>query len=177
MCDIETFKIDLKGLKEGETLIEYSLNDDFFEAIEASEVRRGELKVELSVRRTSSFFELNFHTKGFVYVPCDLCLDDVEQSIDTQDRLIVKFGEEYSEEDNQVTVEENKGILDTSWFIYEFIVLNIPIKHVHAPGNCNAAMIDVLNQHTATRSGEGDMEETVDPRWMKLKEIKNNIKD
>lgn len=177
MCDIETFKIDLKGLKEGETLIEYSLNDDFFEAIGASEVRRGELKVELSIRKTTGFFELYFHTEGVVYVPCDLCLDDVEQSIDTHDRLIVKFGEEYSEEDNQVTVEENKGILDMSWLIYEFIVLNIPIRHVHTSGNCNVAMIDILNQHAATRSGKSDMEKTIDPRWMKLKEIKNNIKD
>ncbi len=73
---------------------------------------------------------------------------------------MVKFGEDYSEEDDLVTVAENEGILDISWFIYEFIHLNIPIKHVHAPGKCNPAMIEMLNEHSAARSGEEE-EETV----------------
>lgn len=70
-----------------------------------------------------------------IHIPCDICLDDMDQSIETDNRLVVKFGEDYSEDDDLVTVAENEGILDVSWFIYEFIALNIPIKHVHAPGN------------------------------------------
>ena len=31
MCSLETFKIDLKGLPVGETTLEYSLGDDYFE--------------------------------------------------------------------------------------------------------------------------------------------------
>ena len=58
----------------------------------------------------------------------------MDQTIETNDRLVVKFGEKYSEDDDLVTVAENEGILDVAWFIYEFIDLNIPIKHVHAPG-------------------------------------------
>ena len=38
MCSLETFKIDLKGLKEEETLLEYHLDDNYFEAIDAPEV-------------------------------------------------------------------------------------------------------------------------------------------
>lgn len=177
MYDIETFKIDLKGLEEGETLMAYNIDDDFFEAIDALEVRKGKLKVDLSIHRAVDLFELIFHIKGFVYVPCDLCLDDMEQSIDTQDKLSVRFGEKYSEEGEHIMVEENESILDISWFIYEFIALNIPIRHVHVPGDCNSVMIDVLNKHAVTRSDEGDIKETMDPRWIKLKEIKNNIKD
>ena len=85
--------------------------------------------------------------------------------------LRVKFGEEYSEDDDLVTVAENEGILDVAWFIYEFIDLNIPIKHVHAPGKCNPAMIEKLNEHSAARSGEEE-EETVDPRWEALLKLK-----
>lgn len=177
MRDIEDFKIDLKSLNEDKTVKTFSLSDDFFEALDASEVRKGDLKVDLTIHRASNFFEFHFHTQGIVYVPCDLCLDDVELDIDSEDTLIVKLGDAYSEEDNHITVEEGEGILDTSWFVYEFIVLNIPIKRVHLPGECNTTMIEVLNQHSATRSGEGDGEETIDPRWSKLKEIKNNIKD
>ena len=57
-----------------------------------------------------------------------------------------------------VTVPENEGILDVSWFVYEFIVLALPIRHVHAPGKCNPAMIRALNEHSAARSGFGRRE-------------------
>jgi uncharacterized metal-binding protein YceD (DUF177 family) len=97
--------------------------------------------------------------------------------INTDNRLVVKFGEEYSEEDDLVTVDENEGIIDVAWFIYEFIVLNIPIKHVHAPGKCNPAMIKMLEEHSATRSSDGDEEDAIDPRWSELEKLKTIIKD
>ena len=56
----------------------------------------------------------------FIDKPGDICLDDMDQTIETNDRLVVKFGEEYSEDDDLVTVAENEGILDVAWFIYEF---------------------------------------------------------
>lgn len=179
MCSIKSFKIDLKALKEGENTFEYQLADEYFKAIEAPEIQRGNLSCHVSVRRSEDFFELNFHTKGFVHIPCDVCLDDMEQAIETDNRLIAKFGENYSEEDELVTVAEDEGILDVAWFIYEFIVLNIPIRHVHAPGKCNSAMIDVLNhfspldeEPSAARSGEDNDEQTMDPRWAALSNLK-----
>ncbi len=171
MCNIESFKIDLKALPQGITTYEYKLTDDYFKAIDAPDIQRGELSSSLSVNRTDDFFELNFHTEGVIHIPCDICLEDMEQSIATDDRLIAKLGEEYSEDDDLVTVAENEGILDVAWFIYEFIDLNIPIKHVHAPGKCNPAMIEMLQQHSAARSGEEE-EETIDPRWAALLKLK-----
>ena len=38
MCDLETFKLDVKALKQGKTLLEYVLDDSFFEAIDAPEI-------------------------------------------------------------------------------------------------------------------------------------------
>ncbi len=171
MCNIESFKIDLKALPQGLTFFEYKLDNEYFKAIDAPDVQRGELSSSLSVNRTDDFFELNFHIEGVVHIPCDLCLEDMDQNILHDDRLVVKFGEDYSEDDDLVTVAENEGILDVSWFIYEFIVLEIPIKHVHAPGKCNPAMIEMLKQHSAARSGEEE-ETAVDPRWAALLKLK-----
>ena len=171
MCNIDSFKIDLKVLPQGVTSLEFNLGNDYFKAIEAPDVQKGELVSCLSISRTDDFFELNFHTEGVVHIPCDICLDDIEQQIVSDDRIIAKFGEDYSEDDDLVTVAENEGILDVAWFIYEFIVLNIPIRHVHAPGKCNPAMIEMLNQHSAARSGE-EQEQAIDPRWAALLKIK-----
>ena len=171
MCNIESFKIDLKALPQGTSILEFKLDDSYFKAIDAPDIQGGELSSSLSISRTDDFFELNFHTEGIVHIPCDICLDDMEQSIETDDRLLVRFGEDYSEDDDLVIVAENEGILDVAWFIYEFIALNIPIKHVHAPGKCNPAMIEMLQEHSAARSGEEE-EDTVDPRWEALLKLK-----
>ena len=177
MCSSELLKIDLKDLKEGLTALEYSLGDAWFESLDEDEIKRGNIRVRINVRRTENYFELDFHTEGSVVIPCDLCLDDMGQPIETDDRLIVKFGEEYSEDDDLITVDEREGSLDVAWFIYEFIALNIPAKHVHTPGKCNAAMIKVLEEHSATRSSGEDEETAVDPRWNGLEKLKTIIKD
>lgn len=175
MCSLEPFKIDLKGLKEEETELEFNLDDNYFAAIDAPEVTKGSVGVKLSINKTGErYFDLNFHISGEVTVQCSRCLDDMQQAVDTDNRLVVKFGDEYSEDDDLVTIEENDGVIDVAWFIYEFIALNIPIKHVHTPGKCNSAMIKVLEEHLATRSSEGDGETLIDPRWSGLEKLKNN---
>ena len=172
MCSLETLKIDLKGLKEVETTREYDLDDQFFAALDGSQLEHGSLHVSVSIRKVTGFYELSFHTEGFVTITCDRCLDDMEQPIAADDRLTVKLGNTYSEDDDTVTIDENEGILDLSWFIYEFTMLAIPIKHVHAPGKCNSAMTQKLEELSgAVRSGEEEAG-AIDPRWEKLKNLK-----
>ena len=173
MCDLEKFKIDLKGMKTDEQRLEFDLKDDFFKSLEASEVNGGALHVSVSIRKATGFYELLFHTEGTVTVPCDLCLEDMDQPVETDNVLVAKLGAETNtEDDDVVTVDENEGILNTSWLIYEFIALAIPIKHVHAPGKCNSAMTQKLQElNGAVRSGKEEDKE-VDPRWEKLKNLK-----
>ncbi len=178
MCSLEPLKIDLKGLKEDVSDFKFHLDDTYFAAIEAPEVSKGNVDVCLVVRRTTDrYYELDFQINGTVIVPCDRCLDDMEQPVETEGHLVVKLGTEYAEEDDLVTIDENEGILDVAWFIYEFIALDIPIKHVHAPGKCNLAMIQMLEEHSAARSSDGMDEKPIDPRWSGLEKLKNNIKD
>ena len=175
MCSLETYKIDLKGLKETETTFEFDLCDDFFKTLEGSQLEHGTLHVSVSIRKMTGFFEILFHTQGTVTVSCDRCLDDMDQPIEADNKLIVKLGDTYNEDDDTVTIDENEGILDMSWFIYEFTMLAIPIKHVHAPGKCNSAMTQKLNELSgAVRSSEEEAG-PVDPRWSALSKL--NIKD
>ena len=173
MCSLETYQIDLKGMKTDEQRLEFDVDGDFFKALDTSEVKDGVLHVSVSIRKATGFYELQFHTEGTVTVPCDLCLDDMEQPIVTDNRLVAKLGAETNtEDDDVVTVDENEGILDTSWLIYEFIALAIPIKHVHAPGKCNSVMTQKLEELSGTvRSGEEEAE-AIDPRWEALKKLK-----
>lgn len=172
MCSLEQFKIDLKGLTAEATALEFDLDKGFFDALDQTEVEGGALHVSLSIRKASGFFELQFHTVGTVDIVCDRCLDLMEQPIETDNRLTVKLGSTASEDDDTVTVDENEGILDTSWYIYEFIALAIPIQHVHATGKCNPAMMKALEELSADRSGDEESSQAVDPRWEALKKLK-----
>ena len=172
MCSLESYKVDLKGVKDETMSLDFDLNDDFFRALDGSQLEHGALHVSVSIRKMAGFFELLFHTHGSVVVTCDRCLDDMDQPIDTDNKLLVKLGDTYSEDDDTVTIDENEGILDMSWFIYEFVMLAIPIKHVHAPGKCNSAMTQKLEELSgAVRSSEEE-EEQMDPRWEALKKLK-----
>ena len=164
MCSLEYLKIDLKALKDDASVVEFDLDDRYFSALDGSQLEHGTLHVSVS--------EFLFHTEGSVTITCDRCLDDMDQPIESDNKLMVRLGDTYSEDDDTVTVDENEGILDLSWFIYEFTMLAIPIKHVHAPGKCNSAMTQKLAELSgAVRSSEEEAE-AVDPRWEALKKFK-----
>ena len=169
---MEQFKIDLKNQKDEVRTLDFDLDNLFFAALDGSEVKQGALHVSVSIRKTIGFYELLFHTEGTVTVTCDRCLDDMSQPIEADNRLVVKLGAAYSEEDDVITVSEDEGILDVSWLIYEFIVLAIPIKHVHAPGKCNPAMSQVLEELSADRSSDEVSDQPIDPRWSALFKLK-----
>ena len=178
MSKLEQFNVDLKALSQGDNILSFVLDDAFFEAIEAPAVRRGRLQTTLTIHRTEDYFDLDFHTEGLVTVACDRCLDDLEQPISADDHLVAKFGTAYSEDDELVIVAENEGMLDVSWFIYQFVELSIPLRHVHAPGKCNPAMMKALEEHSAARSGVESVESSVDSRWAVLEKLKNTeLKD
>lgn len=175
MFSLETLRLDLKALKEDSFENNWVFGDDYFEALEGADIQSGNVRVGVSLQKAENYFDMEINVEGFVIVTCDRCLDDMEQSIKSDNRFIVKLGIENSEDDDTITVEENEGILDLSWIIYESIALSVPIKHVHAPGKCNTAMTEKLDELSATRSGDEADKEAIDPRWSKLSELKEKL--
>ena len=164
---------------------QYQLDNQFFLDLDAPEVQKGRVDVTLKVRKTSGIYQLDFHTEGMVVVVCDRCLDEMEQPIESDDRLRVKLGLEFSEDDDMVVVPEEEGYINVAWFIYEFIALSIPMKHVHAPGKCNKDMVNKLSKHLRVSADDeedefdsivdtDDRPQEIDPRWNELKKILDN---
>lgn len=176
MCGIDNLKLDIKLLPEGDSAVTVSLGKEFFSAIEDSEITQGDVRVDVSIRKTIHFSDVTFRAIGTVEIPCDRCLDPMEQPIDAEQHLTVKFGSEYSEMDDLITVTEEDPVLDLSWLVYEAVILNLPVKHVHAPGKCNRAMIQLLKEHSATRSDDtAEEQQETDPRWSALEELKKRF--
>ncbi len=189
MAKFSLYKIPLRTLAPGVHTYEYELDRKFFEAIDGEEVKKGNVNVILNVRRTSSSFELNFDIEGVIKVSCTRCLEDMKLDVDTESRLIVKFGSEYSEESDEIVIiPEVEGEINIAWFLYEFIALTIPIKHVHPKGECNRTVSSKFKKHQAVSADddEDDSDDIIDddsepqededtpqtdPRWDTLREI------
>lgn len=187
MGKFSLYNIPLRGLSEGKHEFKYDLDKSFFALIDdgTADVKKGDLKVVVSLKKTSVTFELNFDITGTVHVPCDRCLDDIPMDVDTKNKLIVKFGKEYSEESDEIVIiPEEDGEINIAWFLYEFIVLSLPAKKVHPPGTCNKAMSSKLNKHRA-KSADDDPDDDsdddisldeddssfTDSRWDGLKDV------
>lgn len=178
LSGLELYNVDLKNLASGVHEFEYLLENKFFVDVDGNDVQKGNVKVCLTVRRTSVAFEMDFQIEGVVIVPCDRCLDDVEVPVDTKNRLIVKFGEGYAEEsDEVVVVPEDEGSINLAWFMYEFIALAVPMKRVHASGKCNKEMSAKLREHTAESMDDEEADDKIggiDPRWDALRGLMEN---
>ena len=172
----ETVPCELKIFRNG--LGEYPVTESSDVHVKINYMENGKLQIEGTCKLT-------------VEIPCDRCLDDMEIPVDTHNRLVVKFGKEYAEESDEVVViPEEEGAINLAWFLYEFIALAVPMKHVHAPGKCNKAMSTKLKKHTAKSTDDGDddyeedevedisMDDDVsgnsDPRWDALKGLIEN---
>ena len=174
----------MKNMLADSAQYEFQLDNQFFMDLDAPEVQKGHVNVTLDVRKTSGIYQLDFHLNGIAIVTCDRCLDEMEQPIETDERLKVKLGPDFSEIDDIVVVPEEDGYINVAWFIYEFIALSIPMKHTHAPGKCNKEMVGKLNKHlrVAVDEEDGNEEESheetetheIDPRWNELKKILDN---
>lgn len=187
MGKFSLYNIPLRSLSEGKHEFKYDLDNKYFTLIDdgTADIKKGDLKAVVSLKKISTTFELNFDIKGIVHVPCDRCLDDIAMDVETKNKLVVKFGAEYSEESDEIVIiPEADGEINVAWFLYEFIVLSLPAKRVHAPGTCNKAMSSKLNKHRAKSTdddADDDMDDMgiedddsssfTDPRWDALKDI------
>src|SRR5574344_462874 len=116
MGKFEKYKIDLKGMTDNSFSCSFQLDDRFFADVDATEISKGKLTVDLDVKKKIGVYELSFRTEGYVIVSCDRCLDDMEQPISTSDKLLVKLGADYSEENDIVIIPEEEGAINVAWF-------------------------------------------------------------
>lgn len=159
MGKLDGYKVDLKGMTTDTVSYRWQADNDFFSAVQGSEIKQGLLDVALRVKRTSGAYELEFQLLGEVEVTCDRCLESMNQPIDAFCTFRVVMGEDFVDDGDVVVVPEREGFINVAWNIYEFAALQIPLRHVHP--DCEAL-------------SESSEEERVDPRWADLKKLINS---
>ncbi len=170
MDKLDGYKVDLKGMTSDTVSYQWHIDDNFFSAVQGPEIQQGELDASLRVKQTSDAFELTFGFAGTVKVACDRCLELMDLPIEAEQTLKVKLGEHFEDNGDVVTVPYDDGTLNVAWNLYEFMALEIPIRHVHLSGECP---LDAEYEESASSQ---ETEKPIDPRWNDLKKILDNNK-
>lgn len=170
------FLIPFVGLKLGKHHFEYQINNAFFENFDYDEFQNSDIKVAVVLDKKSNMLELEFKHKGAVNVPCDLTGEDFDLPIKGKMKLIVRFGEEFNNDNEELLILPfGEFEIDIIQYIYEMIALSVPLKRVHPgvkDGSLKTEALDKLKElQVKEEVKKEDKEENIDPRWDKLKQL------
>ena len=172
MKDLKEFSIQFVGLKEGKHEFKYSIDNKFFEAFNFDEYVSSSIEVSLNFVKKSTLFELVFIAEGSVEVPCDVTNELYDQEIDSELPLVVKFGSEFNDENEEILILPHEAYeFNVAQFIYEMIVLAVPNKRVHPKVLDGTMESEALTKLKELEIKKVKTVEITDPRWDKLKNL------
>jgi uncharacterized metal-binding protein YceD (DUF177 family) len=173
------FLIPFVGLKLGKHHFEYQINNTFFELFDFQDFNNSNVKVNLTLDKKSTFLEIAFKHVGTVNVPCDMTNEEFDLSIKGKMKLIVRFGDLFNDENEELLVLPHGDFqVDVAQYIYEMIVLSVPLRRVHPgikDGSLESLALVKLNElkgkELVKKKEKNNQEKSIDPRWEKLKQL------
>ncbi len=174
MKNLKQFNIQFVGLKEGTHQFEYHIDNKFFDVYNFDEFNNSNIDVVVELEKKTTLLELDFLAKGTVNVPCDLTGELFDLEIEGSFPLIVKFGQEFNDDNDEVLIIPHEQYqINVAQYIYELIVLSVPTKRVHPKvidGTMESETLEKLKEleYKEEKSVEDDL---TDPRWNKLKDL------
>ncbi|MEQ9262952.1 MAG: DUF177 domain-containing protein [Owenweeksia sp.] len=177
MSTLKEFEIKFSGLKLGKHEFDFQLDKEFFEAFDYDEFEEVNLGVKVLMEKKNNALEFDFTLKGSVKVPCDLTMELFDLSLDNTMTLLVKFGEEYDDtQEDILVIPQHDHKVSIAQFIYELAVLSVPLKRIHpdvVSGKKGAEVLKKLEEMSPERTNQTNDENETDPRWDKLKSLLN----
>lgn len=173
MMKLKEFFIPFSGLKLGKHQFEYEIDNTFFESFDYQEFNGASVHTVAELDKMSNMMELNITAKGTVNVDCDLTGEPFDQPICSELHLVIKFGEEYNDEDDEILIiPHGEYQINIAQYVYEMLVLAVPQKRVHPrvlDGTMKSEILDKLEElqpkEIKDHSGK------TDPRWDDLKKL------
>lgn len=179
MSGLKNYLIPFLGLKLGKHQFEYQIDKEFLELFDYNEFQALNVQCMVELNKKETMLELSVFHKGTVLVNCDLTNEEFEQPIKGTLKMIVKFGEEYNDDHDEILIlpyEEHQ--LSVAQYIYESILLSVPSKRIHPgvlDGTLESKALEYLDYQTEEdieeEQSDNEEESETDPRWDKLKQL------
>jgi len=175
MKALKSYTIPFVGLKEGMHHFDFQIDNTFFQHFEYDEFNAIDVKIDLEFEKKSTLLELNFSAEGSVNVNCDISNEPYNQSINDNFKLVVKFGNEYNDDNDDILiVPHGEYEINVAQYIYELIILAVPIKRVHPgieDGSLESDILSKLEELSPSEDHKTKSSEDIDPRWNNLKKL------
>ena len=144
------YLIPFTGLKLGKHQFAFEIKSDFLKSLDCEEFNDCNISLNLILDKKSTLMELEFSFSGTVNVPCDLTMEDFDLPIKGENKLLVKFGDEYNDDDDQILILPHSAFeMDVKQYVYEIIVLSVPFKRIHPgvkDGTLKSEILDKLKE-------------------------------
>ncbi len=180
MAKKRAFEIAFVGLKPGVHEFSYEIDDQFFAEKGAIDISNVKASVKLFLEKHVGFMLLKFDIGGTAESNCDRCGNPLNLNLWDEFRVLVKLvdnPEEMngSEEDPDVFyISRTESHIDVSNWIYEFVLLSIPLQRVCPPdakgkSQCNIEALEKLREMEAKQ-----IENNAKALWKDLDKFKEN---
>ncbi|MDE5635403.1 MAG: DUF177 domain-containing protein [Muribaculaceae bacterium] len=154
------YKVELASKGDGHYEQDFVCDTQFFKNMENTEVIGSDVHVHMDMEKKNDLYDLRFHCKGVLQVPCDRCLDPIDLDVDTEYHITVQYGDSYDDaSDDLLVIPYSDSYLNVAYMLYDTIALTIPMRHVHPQGKCKRAMAAALSKH---KVGGEEEEEDID---------------
>ncbi|WP_339630409.1 DUF177 domain-containing protein [Bizionia echini] len=175
MRELKTFTIPFVGLKLGKHQFEYKVDKTFFDFFEYQDFNDADIAVNLELNKKTTLLELHFEISGTVNVNCDLTNEPYNQVIENTFDLVVKFGEDYNDDEIDLLVlPHGEYEVNIQQYIYETIILSVPSKLIHPgvlDGTLHSEILEKLEELSPKEKQVKEDNEEIDPRWNTLKKL------
>jgi uncharacterized protein len=150
------FVIHFVGLKLGTHEYDFEIDKTFFEDINYSLIEDGKVHAHVSLQKKETMMICEYTITGTVFTNCDRCNDPVELPINGTYRIVYKFGEELSDDENLIVLHPESFELDIAPQLYEFMCVSLPARILHKPGECNEEMMTLYDSYIVNPGEEED---------------------
>ncbi len=170
MDKFRNYDVVFSGLKNGKHGFRFEIDKAFFQLFDTEqEFTEPQIITDVLMDKHSTFLEFWIKTTGNVCLICDITSKNFIHPIENEIKVLIKFGEEYDDSDEDVIViPMNDYAFNISQLIYENVMLSIPMKKISPDvSNEDLEILEKFGVKEATEEPESD------PRWDALKNLKN----
>ncbi len=174
--DLSHFKFPFVKLSNGLHHLNFEVDGAFFEYFGNQDVSSASVTFTASVNKSDTMMVIDLIGQGTITSICDRCLNDLEISVAPVFKVIAHLN---SSEEEVVTNDDinlqmiylrsSDFELNLSSSIYESFLPCIPMVkscETQSKKDCDQKMLNFINQNNVE-------ENSIDPRWEKLKQLIN----
>ena len=175
MDKLRNYDVSFSGLKNGKHEFKFEIDKTFFQLFDTEqEFTNPKIEVNILLEKHTTFLEFEIKVHGTVELICDITNEEFDHPIENQIKVLVKFGEEYDDsEEDVITIPAGDHAFNAAQLIYENVQLSIPMKKLSP--NVSDEDLELLDQFSPKDIEETEEEEhESDPRWDALKKLRDN---